>query len=170
MKVAPPANANELVQRIHTAMSGAGLQPGMVNLAGFNAVVGGSSTFKWQWMATKLHWFIYATVMAPGTPADALDRYLDDACQDAINRKGAMRGAQSGVAAVTVVAIDGVAPEVERWATKPHGRRFAALTFPVLAEVGAAKVVRPERMMLGGIYTGFLKDLVRQYVETPMRG
>ena len=81
-----------------------------------------------------------------------------------------MRGAQSGVAAVTVVAIDGVAPEVEMWATKPHGRRFAALTFPVLAEVAAAKVVRPERMLLGGIYTGFLKDLVRQYVETPMRG
>ena len=31
-------------------------------------------------------------------------------------------------------------------------------------------VVRPERMMLGGIYTGFLKDLVKQYVEAPMHG
>ena len=170
MRVAPPANANELVERIHSTMSGAGLQPEMTSIAGFNTVVGGSSTFKWQWMATKLHWFIYATVMAPGTPADALDRYLDGACQDAINRKGGMRGAQSGVAAVAVVAIDGVAPEVEQWAVRPHGRRFAALTFPVLAEVAAAKVVRPERMMLGGIYTGFLKDLVKQYVETPMRG
>src|SRR5437879_13864309 len=100
MAVAPPASANELVERIHTTLAGAGLQPGMVNIAGFNTVVGGSSTFKWQWMATKLHWFVYATVMAPGTPSDALDRYLDDACQDAINRKGGMRGAQSGVAAV----------------------------------------------------------------------
>lgn len=170
MAVAPPANANELVQRIHTTMSSTGLQPGMATIAGFSTVVGGSSTFKWQWMATKLHWFVYATVMAPGTPADALDRYLDEACQDAINRKGVMRGAQSGVAAVSVVAIDGVAPEVEQWATKPHGRRFAALTFPVLAEVGAGKVVCPERMVLGGIYTGFLKDLVKQYVEAPMRG
>ncbi len=168
MGVAPPANANELVQRIHTSLAEAGLQPAMVNIAGFNTVVGGSSTFRWQWMATKLHWFVYATVMAPGTRAEALDQYLDDACQDAINRKGLMRGAQSGVAAVTVVAIDGVAPEVERWATKPHGRRFAALTFPVLAEVGARRVVRPERMMLGGIYTAFLKDLVRKYVEIPM--
>src|SRR5438445_13207563 len=107
--------------------------------------------------------------MAPGTPSDALDRYLDDACQDAINRKGGMRGAQTGVAAITVVAIDGVAPEVEAWATKPHGRRFAALTFPVLAEGAAAKAVRPERMMLGGSYTGSLKVLVRQCVEAPMR-
>ena len=40
----------------------------------------------------------------------------------------------------------------------------------MLAEVAAGKVIRPERMMLGGIYTGFLKDLVKQYVETPMRG
>src|SRR2546430_2177238 len=130
MAVAPPANANELVQRIHTTLSSAGLQPGIVTIAGFNTVVGGSSTFKWQWMATKLHWFVYATVMAPGTASDALDRYLDDACQAAINRAGGMGGGQWGVAAVTVVAIDGVAPEVEMWATKPHGRRFAALTFP----------------------------------------
>src|SRR5207245_6887643 len=135
MAVAPPANANELVQRIHTTLSSAGLQPGIVTIAGFNTVVGGSSTFKWQWMATKLHWFVYATVMAPGTPSDALDRYLDDACQDAINRKGGMRGAQTGVAAVAEGAIDGVAPEVEARRTKPHGDRCAALTSPRLPAV-----------------------------------
>src|SRR5438552_15707209 len=106
MAVAPPASANELVERIHTTLSGAGLQPGIVNIAGFNTVVGGGSTCKWQWMASKLHWFVYATVMAPGTRADALDRYLDDACQDAINHKAALRVAQSGAAALTVRPSD----------------------------------------------------------------
>ena len=168
--MAPPASAAELVQRIETTLAASGLQPVRGGIAGFPTVVGGSSTFKWQWMLTKLNWFIYATAMPPGTPVGALDEYMTQACQDAINRKGLMRGAQSGVAAVTVAVIDGVAPEAEKWPDHPHGRRFAAITFPVLAEVGAGKVVRPERMILGGIYTGFLKDLVRQYVETPMRG
>lgn len=168
--MAPPATAGELVQRIDSAIGAAGLARGRGQVAGLDAVIGYGSTFRWQWMFTKLHWFIYAAAMPPGTQLERLDEYLGAAVQDAIDRKGGARGAQSGVAAVSIVAIDGVAPEAEQWAAKPHGRRFAALTFPVLAEVGAARVVRPERMVLGGIYAGFLKDLVRQYVEVPMRG
>ena len=69
------------------------------------------------------------------------------------------------MAAVTVAVIDNATNDEQAWAVKPHGRRFAAVTFPVLADPSAKRVIRPERMVLGGIYTGYLQDLVRTYVE-----
>ena len=107
-----------------------------------------------------------------------LDSYLAAACEDAIHREGATWGFQAAVAPITVAVIDRATPEDEAWAARPHGRRlldrrrgpFSAITFPVLADPAAGQVVRPEHMILGGIYTGYLKGLVRQYVEGPLRG
>jgi hypothetical protein len=168
--MAPPATAPELVNQIGMALAAGGLQPAWTNQAGFRTVIGGSSTFKWRWFATRLNWLVYAAEMPGDVPVAALDTFLDQACQDSINRKGLMRGAQSGVAAVSVAAVKGASPDAVHWADHPHGRRFAAITFPVLADVATGRVTRPERMLLGGLYAGFLKDLVAQYVETPLRG
>ena len=166
-----PGSASELVSRAEAALTAAGLQPTRTTIAGHETVVGSTSAFKWRWMATRLNSFVYIAAFQPGGAASgALDQYLAAACQDAINKKGAMRGAQSGVAAVAVAAIDDATAEDEAWGAKPHGRRFAAFSFPVLADTTASKVVRPQRMVLGGIYTGYLQGLVRDYVEAPMRG
>jgi hypothetical protein len=169
--VAPAASASELVTRIEAGLASGGLRPARAPIAGSDTVVGGTSEFKWRWMATTLNSFLYVAAFQPGSAASGvLDAYLAAACQDAINQKGAMRGFQSGVAAITVAVIDHATPQDEAWAAKPHGRRFAAITFPVLADPAAGKVVRPDRMILGGIYTGYLQGLVRQYVEGPLHG
>jgi hypothetical protein len=157
--------APKLVGKIETAMHAAGLQPTRATIGGPIAVVGGRSEFRWQWMATRLNTFIYVASFTPGATTQILDDFLKAACQDAINRKGANRGLQSGVAAVTVAIVDNAGPDQVAWATKPHGRRFAAITFPVLVDATTHKVVFPKRMVLGGIYAGYLKDLVRTHVE-----
>ncbi len=149
-------------------MSAAGLQPTRAVIGGPTAVVGGTSEFRWQWMATRLNTFIYVASFAPATTAPVLDQYLAAACQGAINRKGANRGLQSGVAAVTVAIVENATPEQAGWAAKPHGRRFAAITFPVIVDAATRKAAFPERMVLGGIYAGYLKDFVRAHVEGPI--
>jgi hypothetical protein len=155
---------------VEAALAAGGLQPTRVTIAGHETVSGSTSAFKWRWMGSRLHSFVYIAVFQPGSAASgALDEYMAAAVQDAINKKGLMRGAQSGVAAVAVAAIDHSTLQEQAWAAKPHGRRFAAMTFPVLADPTTGTVVRPERMIVGGLFTGYLKELVATYVEAPLR-
>jgi hypothetical protein len=177
--VAPAASASELVARIESALAAGGLQPIRATIAGIDTVVGATSEFRWRWIAATLNSFLYVAAFQPGSGASGvLDSYLAAACEDAIHREGANWGFLPAVAPITVAVIDRAAPEDEAWAARPHGRRnlgqrsrpFAAITFPVLADPAAGKVVRPERMIIGGIYTGYLQGLVRQYVEGPLRG
>lgn len=177
--MAPAASAGELVTRIESALAAGGLQPIRTTIAGSDTVVGGTSEFRWRWIAATLNSFLYVAAFQPGSAASGgLDSYLAAACEDAIHRPGANWGFQPAVAPITVAVIDRAASEDEAWAMRPHGRQFlgrgshpfAAITFPVLADPAGGKVVRPEHMIIGGIYTGYLKGLVRQYVEAPLRG
>ena len=156
------------IGKIEAAFGASGLQPARANIGQAVAVVGTTSRFRWRWMATKLNVCIYAAWFLPGTTVEMLDHYLAAACQDAIDRKGALRGLQTGVAAITAAIVDSATPEQVAWAATPHGRRFAAITFPVLVDAGTRRVVRPERMVLGGIYTGYLQELVRTHIEAPI--
>ena len=117
-------------------------------------------------MATKLNASIYAASFLPGTSVAFLDQFMAAAIENAIHQRGALRGFQVGVAAVAVAVVDDATPEQVAWASQPHGRRFAAVTFPVLADSSSRHVVYPQRMVLGGIYLGYLQELVRTYVET----
>ncbi len=65
-----------------------------------------------------------------------------------------------------MAVVDSATPEQVAWASQPHGRRFAAITFPVLADASSHQVIYPKRMVLGGIYLGYLQELVRSNVET----
>jgi hypothetical protein len=178
------ASAAELVTRIESALAAGGLQPARATIAGSDTVVGGTSEFKWRWIAATLNSFLYVAAFQPGSAAlGVLDSYLAAARDDAINHEGAMWGFQPLVSAITVAVIDRATPQDEAWAARPHvrflgngilgvgpRRPFAAITFPVLADAAAGKVVRPDRMIVGAFYTGYLQDLVRQYVEAPLRG
>jgi hypothetical protein len=177
--MAPAASASELVARIGSALAAGGLQPTWTAIAGGDTLVGGTSEFRWRWIAATLNSFLYVAAFQPGSAASGvLDTYLAAACEDAINREGANWGFQPAVAPITVAVIDRATPQDEAWAARPHGRQilsewwrpFAAITFPVLADPAGGKVVRPEHMIVGGIYTGYLQGLVRQYVEGPLRG
>jgi hypothetical protein len=148
-------------------------------IAGSDTIIGATSEFRWRWIAATLNSFLYVAAFQPGSAASGgLDSYLAAACEDAIHRPGASWGFQPAVAPITVAVIDRATPQDQAWAASPHGRQllpwrrgpFAAITFPVLADPAGGKVVRPEHMIIGGIYTGYLKGLVRQYVEAPLRG
>lgn len=177
--MAPAASAAELVARIESALAAGGLEPARATIAGSDTVVGWTSEFRWRWIAATLNSFFYVAAFQPGSGASGvLASFLAAACEDAIHREGATWGFQPAVAPITVAVIDRATPEDQAWAARPHGRRlldrrrgpFSAITFPVLADPAAGQVVRPEHMILGGIYTGYLKGLVRQYVEGPLRG
>ena len=161
-----PNPAAVAIGRIEAALQALG--PYRETIGPVTAVVALTSKFRWRWMATLLHTFIYAAWFHPGTPVEALDQYLAAACQHAIDKKGALRGMQIGVAAITIALVDNATPEQVGWASRPHGRRFAAIAFPVLVDATARRTVRPERMVLGGIYTGYLQELVTTYVQKPI--
>jgi hypothetical protein len=174
--VAPAASASELVARIEPALSAGGLQPARATIAGRETVVGGTSKFKWWWI-TRLKSFLYVAAFQPGSATSGvLDEYLGAARWDAIKKKRDMRGLELAavgitvVAAMTVAVIDYATPQDEAWAAKPHGSRIGAITFPVLANPAAGNVIRPDRMIVGALFTGYLQGLVRQYVEGPLRG
>ena len=86
----------------------------------------------------------------------------------AITLKGRLRGLQSGTSAVAVAVVDS-AERAGEWAVKPHGRRFAALAYPVLVDLANERVVRPERMLIGAVYAPYLRQLVKEHVEPSLR-
>jgi hypothetical protein len=174
--VAPAGSAAELVGRIDSALSAGGLHPARATIAGGETVVGGTSKFRWWWI-TRLKSFLYVAAFQPGSAAlGVLDAYLAAARWDAIQKRREMRGlelAATGItviAAVTVAVVDYATPQDEAWAARPHGSRVGAITFPVVVNPATGNVIRPDRMIVGALFTGYLQSLVRQYVEAPLRG
>jgi hypothetical protein len=174
--VAPPASGAELVAQIESALSAGGLQPARATIAGRETVVGRTSKFRWWWV-TRLKSFLYVAAFQPGSAASGvLDEYLGAARWDAIKKKREMRGLELAAAGITVVAamtvavIDYATPQDEAWAARPHGSRIGAITFPVMANPIAGNIIRPDRMIVGALFTGYLQSLVRLYVEAPLRG
>src|SRR5712664_3884225 len=70
--VAPAASASELVARIESAFAAGGLQPARVTIAGIDAVVGGTSEFRWRWIAATLNSFLYVAAFQPGSAASGV--------------------------------------------------------------------------------------------------
>jgi hypothetical protein len=141
-------------------------------VGGRRAVVGRRSDFRWRWFAVRLH---TAVVAAPFDPAEAhpelLDRFLAEASRWAVeHRRSGRLGIQTGTAAVAVAVLPSMSEEVRAWASKPHGRHFAAIAYPVAVDASSGSVVNPQRMVVGGIFSSFLRNLVRDVVSVPLVG
>lgn len=150
--------------RIEASLSTGGFTVDHGSVAGREAVIARKSEFRLRWMGTRLHTFVVVADFTADATPDVLDRFLSDSVQYAITAKGGMpRGLQTGTCAVTV-AVTGSAGEAGDWAVKPHGRRFAAMSFPVLVDVATKQVSHPPRMAIGAVYVPYLKELVREHV------
>ena len=157
------SDAATVVGRIEASLSTGGFTVDRGSVAGREAVIARRSEFRMRWMATRLHTFVMVADFTADATPDVLDRFLSDAVQYAITAKGGMpRGLQTGTCAVAV-AVTG-AGEAGDWAVRPHGRRFAAMSFPVLVDVGAKRVTHPPRMAMGAVYVPYLKQLVQEHV------
>jgi hypothetical protein len=156
----------DLLARIRDSTAAAGMDPRYASLRGGQALVARTTEFRWSWMATRMHAFVVATPFAAELARPpALDQYMDDALDYAVTHKdGLPRGLQTGSGAVVVAVTAGADESARQWAASPHGRRFAAMPFPVLADVASGRVDFPRRMVIGGIYRSYFQQLVEEHV------
>jgi hypothetical protein len=131
-------------------------------VAGAPVLVARTAKFRWAWMATKLHTFVVAAAFPPGTATpDRLDAFMQEAMRFAKANKGGLPvGFQTGVAAVTVAVTEQADDAAHGWAASPHGRKFGVMSFPCLVDATSGRVTRPDRMVIGGIYSKHLKSVV----------
>jgi hypothetical protein len=162
--VAGPA-AVDVLAAIEASLAAGGFNMTRDSVGGRQAVIGRTSAFRLRWMATKLHTFVLAAVFEGATARpDKLDRFLEESSDYARTMKGGLpRGLQTGTAAV-VVAVAESAGEAGDWAVKPHGRKFAALTYPVLVDVARRTVTSPARMVIGAVYVPWFRQVVADHV------
>ena len=142
------------------------------SLNGLRVLVARTSQFRFRWVATKLHTFLVATVFPPGTATpDQLDGFMQAALGYAQAHKGGLPvGLQTGLAAISVAVTEYTDPAAQSWAATPHGRKFGMLTFPVLLDVTTGAVTRPPRLVVGGVYSGYLKGIVAKHVVAAVGG
>jgi hypothetical protein len=160
----------EVLARIEASLEAAGFATARVVLAGHSSVTGIKAEFRWRWMATRLSTCIAVAEFPVDAGAAELDRYLTAAADHAVeNKGGGILGMQSGVAAVAVALVSSVSEEARGWASTPHGRKFAVITFPAVADLSSGAVTSPRRMIVGGIYAGYLRGLLTKHVEPQLR-
>jgi hypothetical protein len=128
------------------------------------AVAGRRSDFRWRWFAVRLHTSLVAADLDPTEATRAsLDRFLAAASAWAVEHgPGGRRrlGLQTGTAAIAVAMLPSLTDEARAWASSAHGHRFAALAYPVAVDRSSGEVVQPRRMVVGGVFAGFLRGLV----------
>jgi hypothetical protein len=129
-------------------------------------VVARTSAFRWRWMATRLHTFVFVIPLSGQEDVAWLDGWLRAAVDFARANKGGLpEGFQTGSVAMVVAVGSGLSPEVRAWAERVHGRTFAAITHPVIIDVGVGDLVEPTRTALGGIYYSYLRGIVTGIVR-----
>jgi hypothetical protein len=161
------------VAAVGRALGHHGYEVASDTLDGLPVVVGRRSDFRLRWMAVRLHTFVVVARfrtdhVAAGAPV--LDRFLDASCAYATSHKGGLpRGLQTGTAAVAVAVVDGGDDGARSWADHPHGRRFAAMAYPVAVEAATGRVTHPGRMVVGAVFNGHLRRIAEEIVAPAVR-
>jgi hypothetical protein len=158
---------------VRTALGSRGFELSRAVVSGRPVDAARRSDFRLRWMAVKLSTsVIVASFDAAEARADVLDEFLGAASRWAVENRHSRwpLGLQSGAAAVVVAVCPDGAGEASVWASKSHGQRFAAVAYPVAVDLSAGTVVQPKRMLVGGVFAGFLRGIVRDCVEAPLVG
>jgi len=155
------------IDGVRSALRTYGFEVEDAEVAGRTVVAGQRSDFRWRWFASRLHTSVLVAQLHGPEP---LDGFLEGATRWAIeHRSGGSLGVQSGVAAIAAIAMGSLGPQARAWAATPHGRRFAAIAYPVAIGAATGEIVQPRRMIIGGIFPPFLHDLVHEVLEAPLR-
>ena len=163
-------DSTRYLDRVRAALGARGFEVSRAEVAGRPVIAARRSDFRWRWFAVRLHTsVIVGAFSAAEARRELLDRYLDAASSWAVQHgRGRAHGLQSGTAAVAVAVVTGDAGEARAWAGTPHGRRFAALAYPVAVDLTGAAVAQPRRMFVGGIFVPYLRGIVRDTLEAPL--
>lgn len=153
----PQQRLQEVAARLEAA--GYAVTPS-VDVEGTTALVGHTSTFRWRWMATRMHLLVYAQAVEAVT-IDGLERFSFAALEDALAAKGRLRGLQVGVAVAPVQIGARVEPGARRYAQHEIMRRYGAFAWPVAVDAASGAVSRHVgRPAIGAIYTSWLRGQI----------
>lgn len=153
------------LERLASALTAHEFTLAAATFDGRPVTVGTRSEFRWSWMATRLHTFVLATAFDADVDEETLDRFLASACQYAVRHKGGLpRGLQTGSAAVAVAVVEAESATVVNWASRMHGRRFAAIPYPVAAITASGRVISPRRFAIGALYARHLAHVADEVV------
>lgn len=153
------------LDRLRLALPEHGFSVSEGTFDGAPVLVGTRSDFRWIWFATRLHTFVLATTFSSSVDEETLNQFLSSACQYAVRHKGGLpRGLQTGCAALAIAVVGEETPAVAHWAGRMHGRRFAAIPYPVALITTSGRVLTPRRFVLGAIYARHLQRVATEVV------
>jgi hypothetical protein len=96
-----------------------------VDLPSGPVTVGYQSKFRWLWFATKLNLFTVVATRPEATP-ESLAGLTSESIEYAKQTKGRLRGLQTGVAAMPILASNAVSPEAKDAVKARPVKGFAA--------------------------------------------
>jgi hypothetical protein len=136
-----------------------------VPLPGGPALVGYQSKFRFRWVATKLHLFT-VVIAVPEVTREILDSVTTQAIDYAKKKRGKLRGFQTGVAVIPIVAGSHVQPDARAAVEERPAKIFALILLPAIADLETAETYTYRgRLVFGAIYTAWLRE--RQKVVLP---
>lgn len=128
-----------------------------------DVLIGHRSDFRIQWIATNLHLLTIAAPAEVITLPD-IENFTRAAWDQALARKGQMRGLQTGLALFPTLVGTQVTPDAAAWAAAEQRKRFAAFARPVVVDATGPQVnAFTGRVTFGGIYNSHLIGKLRAY-------
>lgn len=120
------------------------------------------SDFRWSWMATRVHTFVFVINL----PALSIEQAVDLAGQARTwarkHKGGVPAGLQSGTVAIPVFVTAEIGTEVWDWASSPQKARFASGLFPIVISAdGRDAAYRRSSAKIGVVYESFLRGIAR---------
>ncbi len=150
-------------------LQGDGCELATEDWGGVPLFVGYRADFKLRWMATKLHLF---TIVAPAMmiTGSAVETFTNSALDYVLDRKGQLRGMQSGVAVFPALIGTQIEPQALTWAQQKQRVRFAAVARPVVVDssTGTAASFRGNAA-LGFVYSAHLRRKLDAYFPAKWR-
>jgi hypothetical protein len=118
------------------------------------------SDFRWSWMATRLHTFVFVIELPPSSKDEVVAVAELSRAWARKHKGGLPRGMQSGSAAMPLIITPDISSELWEWAASPQPVRFAAALFPVVVSSdGEFASYRRSSAKLGIVYESFLRQL-----------
>jgi hypothetical protein len=154
-----------VLERLVARLDEQGFRSWHDRLGGREAVMATRSEFRWSWVGTRLHVFMFVLSL-PSVDVEEAERLTDEASAYAVKHKGGLpRGLQTGTVAVPVFLAREVDEPTRLWASREPRHRFAALKFPVVAEQAAGRVTFYRgRWKRGWVYASYVTEVVETTV------
>jgi hypothetical protein len=130
----------------------------VVDLPSGPATIGYQGKFRWRWLATKVNLFTVVSIR-PEITAVELSVHISESIEYAKKTKGRLRGLQTGVAVLPILASNVVTSDAIELAKSRPVKGFAAITMPAVVDLSAGQsYAYTGQLILGAIYTTWLRE------------